>query len=61
MREAREPTSPTTPMRVRRVAWRAARRPVHAQVSGSVGVVSDYRYRGYSLSDGDPAVQASVA
>ena len=35
--------------------------PVPAQVSGSVGVVSDYRYRGYSLSDGDPAVQASVA
>jgi uncharacterized protein (TIGR02001 family) len=32
-----------------------------AQVSGSVGVVSDYRYRGYSLSDGDPALQASVA
>jgi len=32
-----------------------------AQVSGTVGVVSDYRYRGYSLSDGDPAVQASVA
>ena len=35
--------------------------PVDAQVSGSVGVVSDYRYRGYSLSDGNPAVQASVA
>jgi hypothetical protein len=32
-----------------------------AQVSGSVGIVSDYRYRGYSLSGGDPAVQASVA
>lgn len=32
-----------------------------AQVSGTVGVVSDYRYRGYSLSDGDPAVQASIA
>ena len=31
-----------------------------AQVSGSVGVVSDYRYRGHSLSDGDPALQASV-
>ncbi|KGQ18255.1 hypothetical protein LF41_1610 [Lysobacter dokdonensis DS-58] len=37
-------------------AWSA-----HAQVSGSVGVVSDYRYRGYSLSGGDAAVQASVA
>ena len=35
--------------------------PAHAQVSGSVGVVSDYRYRGYSLSAGDPAVQAGVA
>lgn len=33
----------------------------HAQVSGSVGAVSDYRYRGYSLSDGDPAVQGSIA
>ncbi|UHQ20796.1 TorF family putative porin [Lysobacter sp. KIS68-7] len=33
----------------------------HAQVSGSLGVVSDYRYRGYSLSDGDPALQASIA
>ena len=32
----------------------------HAQVSGSVGVVSDYRYRGHSLSDGEPAVQGSV-
>ncbi len=37
-------------------AWSA-----HAQVSGSVGVVSDYRYRAYSLSASDPAVQASVA
>jgi uncharacterized protein (TIGR02001 family) len=32
-----------------------------AQVSGSVGALSDYRYRGYSLSDGDPALQASIA
>jgi len=32
-----------------------------AQVSGSVGVLSDYRYRGYSLSDGEPALQASIA
>lgn len=38
-------------------AWTAS---ACAQVSGSVGVVSDYRYRGQSLSDGDPAVQASV-
>jgi uncharacterized protein (TIGR02001 family) len=37
-------------------AWSA-----QAQVSGSVGVVSDYRYRGYSLSDGDPALQASLS
>jgi uncharacterized protein (TIGR02001 family) len=29
-------------------------------VSGDVGVVSDYRYRGVSLSDGHPALQASV-
>lgn len=33
----------------------------HAQVSGSVGALSDYRYRGYSLSDGDPVLQASIA
>lgn len=31
-----------------------------AQVTGSVGAVSDYRYRGHSLSEGDPALQASV-
>lgn len=31
-----------------------------AQVSGSVGALSDYRYRGHSLSEGDPALQASV-
>ena len=31
-----------------------------AQWSGSVAVVSDYRYRGVSLSDNDPAVQATV-
>jgi uncharacterized protein (TIGR02001 family) len=43
------------------VACIAATGAAHAQVSGSVGVVSDYRYRGYSLSAGDPAVQASIA
>lgn len=32
-----------------------------AQVSGTVTVVSDYRYRGVSLSDGRPAAQLSVA
>jgi uncharacterized protein (TIGR02001 family) len=31
--------------------------PAGAQVSGSVSVLSDYRYRGASLSDGQPAVQ----
>lgn len=31
-----------------------------AQVAGSVGVVSDYRYRGASLSDGRPALQLSI-
>ncbi len=34
---------------------------VAAQVSGSVALVSDYRYRGYSLSAGDPAAQLTVA
>jgi len=32
-----------------------------AQVSASASIVSDYRYRGTSLSRGDPALQASVA
>jgi len=32
-----------------------------ASVSGSVSVVSDYRWRGYSLSDGRPAAQATLA
>ena len=31
-----------------------------AQVAGSVGVVSDYRYRGVSLSDDRPALQLSI-
>lgn len=34
--------------------------PCCAQVSGSVGVVSDYRYRGTSLSDGRPALQMNL-
>lgn len=29
-------------------------------VEGTAGVVSDYRYRGYSLSGGDPAVQGGL-
>ena len=32
-----------------------------AQVSGSVAVVSDYRFRGASLSDGRPALQLGLA
>lgn len=32
-----------------------------AQVSGSVTLVSDYRFRGVSLSDGQPALQLSLA
>ena len=35
--------------------------PCCAQVSGSVGVVSDYRYRGLSLSDGRPALQLDLS
>ena len=30
------------------------------QLSGSLSVVSDYRYRGVSLSDNDPAAQGSI-
>lgn len=33
----------------------------HAQVSGSVALVSDYRFRGISLSDERPAAQLGVA
>jgi uncharacterized protein (TIGR02001 family) len=32
-----------------------------AQISGTVNLVSDYRYRGVSLSHGDPAAQLAVA
>jgi uncharacterized protein (TIGR02001 family) len=32
----------------------------HAQVSGSASIVSNYRYRGVSLSDNDPAAQAAL-
>jgi len=35
--------------------------PACAQVSGSATLLSDYRYRGISLSDGQPAAQLSVA
>jgi uncharacterized protein (TIGR02001 family) len=42
-------------------AWLWPMSNAHAQVSGSLGAVSDYRYRGYSLSDGDPALQGSIA
>jgi len=33
----------------------------HAQVSTSAAFVSDYRYRGVSLSDGEPAAQLSLS
>jgi uncharacterized protein (TIGR02001 family) len=33
---------------------------VRAQWSGSVAVVSDYRYRGVSLTDNDPALQGTI-
>lgn len=32
-----------------------------AELSGDIGVVSDYRFRGISLSDGQPAIQASLS
>ena len=35
--------------------------PSRAQVSGSATLVSDYRFRGISLSDNRPALQAAVA
>jgi uncharacterized protein (TIGR02001 family) len=35
--------------------------PVAAQVSGDAGVVSDYRYRGVSLSQGEPEAQVGLS
>jgi len=35
--------------------------PACAQVSGSVTLLSDFRYRGTSLSDGQPTAQATLA
>lgn len=35
--------------------------PALAQVAGSIGIESDYRLRGYSLSDGRPTATAQVA
>ena len=35
--------------------------PAHADLSGNIAAVSDYRFRGISQSDGGPAAQASVA
>jgi uncharacterized protein (TIGR02001 family) len=35
--------------------------PAAAQVAGSVGLDSDYRLRGYSLSDGGPAASAQLS
>jgi uncharacterized protein (TIGR02001 family) len=40
------------------LSWPAS--AVAAELSGEAGVVSDYRYRGVSLSDGRAAVQASA-
>jgi uncharacterized protein (TIGR02001 family) len=34
--------------------------PVKAQVDGSVSIVSDYRFRGASLSDGHPEPQVQL-
>jgi len=35
--------------------------PASAQLSGSAAIVSDYRFRGESLSDGKPAAQVAIA
>lgn len=39
----------------------AVARPAHAQVSASVGVETDYRLRGYSISAGRPVASATVS
>ena len=38
----------------------AAELPGGLSVSGSAGIVSDYRFRGISLSDEDPAIQGGI-
>jgi len=43
------------------MALMGASAPVSAQLTGHLGLVSDYRFRGESLSEGQPAVQAAVA
>ena len=35
--------------------------PAAAQLAGSVGIESDYRLRGYSLTNGDPALTAQIS
>ena len=35
--------------------------PVWAQISGQIALVSDYRWRGVSLTDGAPALQANLS
>ncbi len=40
-------------------SWAIAE-PLKPDISGSVTAMSDYRFRGYSRSDGDPAVQVSA-
>ena len=35
--------------------------PARAEVSGALAVLSDYRYRGASISDGRPVAQAGIA
>ena len=42
------------------ILWSAAA-PAAAQMAGSVTVDSDYRYRGYSLSDGKPVASAQLS
>jgi uncharacterized protein (TIGR02001 family) len=37
-----------------------AEEPSSVTVSGNVALVSDYRFRGVSLSDGDPAIQGGI-
>ena len=52
-------------MRLRALLWVAVALAsvgtARAEVSGSIAVLSDDRYRGASLTDGRPAVQASIA
>ena len=62
IREARQPSlkSPATLLRAIVASACVSVTPAWADFTGEVALLSDYRYRGITFSDGDPSLQASV-